>query len=123
MRRSVIAGMLMLFATACLAATSASSDAQATPKRLLQAIADDNFPEFVSGGTLDFLKMNKKDFDTTVKDIGPKIAAGYRLEPLGSQVEGKRVVYSWRVKFRHSGAPLTLTLAVIGSKTDGFWLK
>ncbi|MEO8206312.1 MAG: hypothetical protein ABI615_09025 [Chthoniobacterales bacterium] len=119
----LIVGMLMITAMACMAANSLTSNAEERSTKLLDAISDNNFPEFVAGGTLDFLKMDKPEFDVMVRSLGPRLAAGYHLQYLTTKMDGDETTYSWKVKFNRPGNAMKLTLVLRGNKTSGFWLE
>lgn len=91
-------------------------------KQRIDAIGEDNFTAFVSGGTLKLLKTDKHIFDDLVTKMGPAILAGYHLQYLGERTENAHQLYSWRVKYGN-GKISTATLVMKADKVAGFWLE
>ncbi|MEO6846999.1 MAG: hypothetical protein ABI443_05975 [Chthoniobacterales bacterium] len=103
--------------------TQNSGNTETKCKNLLDSINDDNFPQFVAGGNIDFMKMEKSAFDTLVTQFGPQLSGGYHLKYLASKPENTKMAYYWQVIPNHKGKPLTATLVLRDNKIVGFWIQ
>lgn len=91
--------------------------------QLLDAIALNDYPRFISQGTPEFASLGQAQFTQVSAAIAPRLQQGYRVEHMGNLRQQGLDISVWKVSFQDQGDDLLATLNVQNGRIGGFFLR
>ena len=115
--------MIFMGTIGSLNAAEATEQAAAASKRLIKAVEENDFNEFIKNGEPAFQQLDKKLFEAVSKQLDERMKGGYEVEYLGDlKQQGYRVTL-WRLRFKDGSDDALATLSMKGEKVGGYWIK
>lgn len=94
-----------------------------TLSQLMNAIAQNDFDDFVSQGNDQFKKgISKQVFKTVVKQYGQALQSGYVSTYLAELNQQGNKVHLWKISYENTSENSLAKLVLIENKVAGFWL-
>ena len=132
-KRMSKAGLLlaMLFVACLFACAHAVVEAPAEPEaetilnKLLSAVQNDNYPEFIADSTPEVkARLTKEMLAKVSEQLAPRMNKGYSKTYLGELNQQGYQVYLWKLTFTEGGDDILAKL-VLGQdhKVAGFWFQ
>ncbi len=115
--------MVLMGMIGSLQAAEAPEAATAASKRLIKAIEEDDFNEFIKNGEPTFQELDKKIFKVVCKKFDERMKGGYDVEFLGDLKQQGYEVTLWRLRFKDGSDDALATLSMKGDKVGGYWIK
>ena len=106
-----------------LNADEAPEDADAASKRLVKAVEENNFQDFIKDGEPAFQQLDKKQFEAVSIQLDKRMKGGYDVEYLGDMRQQGYHVTLWRLRFKDGGDDALATLSMKQGKVGGYWIK
>jgi hypothetical protein len=101
-----------------------SSKVNASFERIITALGNGDYDEFVADGAPEFKeKLKPKSFMAVSKQLSPLIKGGYAPTFLTILQQQGCEVYAWKISFRGRKSDLLAKLAVYEGKVVGFWIQ
>jgi hypothetical protein len=91
--------------------------------KLLGAVANDDYADFVADGTTEFQGLTKDKFDAVSAQLAPKFKAAHTVTFLGELNQHGFRVTLWKISFADGGDDALATLSVKDGKVGGFWIR
>lgn len=91
--------------------------------RLLDAIAEQNYQDFIREGTPEFASLGEPEFTQVARSIAPRLEQGYDVEYMGNLRQQGLEISVWKVSFEDNGDDLLATLNVQNGRVGGFFLR
>ena len=114
--------LLAAFATAPMAQTGGTAD-QPIVQDLLESIAQNDYPRFISQGTPAFAEVGEPQFAQVANTVAPRLQQGYTVQYLGNLQQQGLDISVWKVSFADQGDDLLATLNVREGRVGGFFLR
>lgn len=90
---------------------------------LMGAVQDDSYSSFLTVVDDDFkVALTKDNFEGVVKQLGPRLKAGYEPSYLGVLDQHGYKVYLWKLVFKDKGDDMLSQLSIKEDKVGGFFL-
>jgi hypothetical protein len=122
--RSLIVGAALLAACAnIVAAAEAAKEDKAIIDKLLTAIMKADYDSFVGDGDDSFKRMTKEQFDAAVRQLSPRLNAGYELTFLGAIKKSGGYVTLWRLTLKGVEDEALATLSLKDGQVRGFTIR
>lgn len=102
-------------------AADASKEVDAISKKMISALENAKYDDFIADGDAGWKKVPKASFDSMANGIGPRLKAGYTLSYLGEIKQGGAQVALWRIAFK-TGDDLLAKVAIKDGKVTSFGL-
>ncbi len=117
----VILLSLLMFSSA--AAENVATVEEAALTQLMQALAQNDYEDFISSGTPQFKNgITKSAFNSVVKQVGSLIREGYKTEYLTQLNQQGYKVHLWKISYGTSKENSLAKLVIVDKKVAGFWL-
>jgi hypothetical protein len=122
--RSLIVGAALLAACANnVSAAEAEKEDKAVVDKLITAIKNADYESFMEDGDDSFQRMTKEQFDAAVRQLSPRLNAGYEVTYLGAIKKSGGHVSLWRMTFRGVEDEALATLSVKDGKVRVFTIR
>ena len=115
--------MIFMGTLGSLNAAQAPEAAAAASKRLIKAVEENDFTEFIKDGEPAFQNLDKKLFEAVSKQLDERMKGGYDVEYLGEMKQQGFLVTLWRLRFKDGTDDALATLSMKGDKVGGYWIK
>ncbi|MEM0965385.1 MAG: hypothetical protein AAGJ81_04425 [Verrucomicrobiota bacterium] len=117
-----IAVLLTLLASATVALAAAPPGAEEESARLLRSIETGDYKLFLEISQPAFQTITKKDFDSVVAQLEPRMKDGFEVTYLGTLDQQGFAVTLWKLKFS-KGDDALATLSMKDGKVGGYWIR
>ena len=113
-----------LAALPALAAPAKPDPAEATMKKMIEAIRNHSYETFVADGD-DTLraKLTRQQFDGVCGMVAPRLQQGYRTTFLGKLRQQGFETFLWKLEPGDNGDEHLIKLSLKDGKVGGFWIQ
>jgi hypothetical protein len=120
---AVVYGCLLLSASLCMAADREQSVRPVLDK-LLNAVAANDYADFVADGTEAFkAEVTKQVFEDVSTQIAPRLKEGYKAVYMGELEQQDHQIHLWTLEYKDGGDDTMAKLVLKDGKIAGFWLQ
>jgi len=96
-------------------------DPETRLRRMLTAIANNSYDDFVSAGDDRFKAVLDTDtLEETVNELGPRLAGGYRAISLGTLQQEDDVMHLWKLELGEGGDDRLIKMSLKDGQVTGF---
>ena len=124
--RKLIIGVMcgcFLSISVCMAGDAAESTRPILEK-LLDAVEEKEYADFVAGGSDDFKAgLSPQTFEGVSEQLRPRMKMGYETSYLGNLQQQGLKVYLWKLSYKDGGDDTLAKLVLENGKVAGFWLQ
>jgi opacity protein-like surface antigen len=120
-RSTFVASALFAGCMTSAFAADASKEIEAISKKMVGALENAKYDDFIADGDAGWKKVPKASFDSMANGIGPRLKAGYTLTYLGEIKQGGAQVTLWRIAFK-TGDDLLAKVSIKDGKVTSFGL-
>lgn len=100
------------------------ASAQTSFKNLINAIAQNNYNQFIAQGDTAFkAAITKELFAQVNTQLSPRLKTGYSTVFLGKLKQQGYQVYLWKLTFKDGKDDVLAKLSLKNDKVGGFWLN
>jgi hypothetical protein len=123
-RKNILGSALLVVGMlGSLHAAEAPEEAAAASRRLVKAVEENSFNDFVKDGEPAFKQLDRKQFEAVAKLFDERMKGGYVVDYLGDMKQQGYHVTLWRFRFKDGGDDALATLSMKDGKVGGYWIK
>jgi hypothetical protein len=92
-------------------------------KAEMTAIENNDYAAFIAKGSNDFKKIPQASFAGVVRQLAPRLKAGYTSQFVTTIKQGGQTLHLWKLSFTDKGDDAMAKIVVDQDKILGFWIQ